>query len=244
MTTTNLPIKLVEILFDYPIKYEDLSKFRGAVIHTTQQINDLYHNHNGDGLIYRYPRVQYKRICGKAALLCVGEAVDAVHEFFSNYKGTLQIGEQIVNLQVGKINARQHRIQYYDGLLEYRLANWLPLNQDNYRLFQQTTSYSGKMQILERVLIGNLLTFCETFDAVPENPLQAEIRRVASDKVIPYKGQLMQAFDLDIAINITFHDHLGIGKGASLGFGVLTRKWTDQRTNIQQNERLTDQLPK
>ncbi|WP_372775258.1 CRISPR-associated endonuclease Cas6 [Mangrovibacterium sp.] len=225
MITKLEPIKLLEVRFGTPIRYEQLSKFRGAIIHTTKQINDLFHNHNGENVIYRYPQIQYKRINGKAAILCLGEGVEAIHDFFSNYNGEIMLGQESIELKVEKIKAHRHTLNVWDRVFSYRLANWLPLNQENYLAYRNAANYSTKMQILENVLIGNLLTFCQSVDDSFSMQIRVEIVRVVSDKVIRYKGQLMQAFDLDIQTNLSLPDQIGIGKGTSLGFGVITRKW-------------------
>ncbi len=80
-------IKTVMVVFDLPIKNEELPQFRETVIETTKRNNDLFHNHTDEGVIYRHPAKQYKKIGDKAALVCNERGTDAIHEFFANTSG-------------------------------------------------------------------------------------------------------------------------------------------------------------
>lgn len=64
--------RILVVTFANDLPAHDLSLFRGAVISTVGQEHVLFHNHQGDKLRYSYPLVQYKRIGGKAALVCLG----------------------------------------------------------------------------------------------------------------------------------------------------------------------------
>lgn len=59
-------IKTLIIIFDYKLKINEIPLFRGAIIDSTQNDNNLFHNHLDDSKYrYAYPLIQYKRIGGK-----------------------------------------------------------------------------------------------------------------------------------------------------------------------------------
>lgn len=217
-------LRMLTIRFDLPIRYEELSQFRGAVISLTLEKNDFFHNHSETGVIYRYPKIQYKKLGGKAALICIDEGTEAIHEFFSGFNGQIKLGNQNLELKVEQIKASQINVGAWDNNFEFQLANWLPLNQENYQRYNEVESYHEKIQILENVLMGNLLTFCEGIGIKPERPLKAVITKVVSEKRIKYRGTTMQAYDVDIKTNLSLPDFIGLGKGSGLGYGVVTTK--------------------
>ena len=221
MQQTAKPIKIVTVRFDLPIDYEELINFRGAVIQTTKRRNDLFHNHAEEGVIYRYPAVQYKKMNGKAALMCFEQGTEAIHDFFSNTDWKMRLGDRDVDIRVEDVRARQFTVGVWEHMMQYSLRNWLPLNQENYQKYHNSESYAGKMEILEKVLTGNLLTFCEGMDIHPEKKIRASIYRIVREKRVRYRGQIMQGYDLIFRTNLSIPDYAALGKGSSIGFGVV-----------------------
>ncbi len=219
-----LHLKMLSICFDLPIRYEQLSEFRGAVINLTRTKNDLFHNHSEHGVIYRYPLVQYKKLGGKAALLCMADGIEAIHDFFNGFHGQIRLGNTDLELKVDQIKANQFNVGVWDSQFEYLLSNWLPLNQENYQRYQAAETFAAKVQILENALVGNLFTFCEGVGMKPEKNIKAAITRIVSEKRITYRGTRMQAYDIDFRTNLSLPNLIGLGKGSGLGFGVVTMK--------------------
>ena len=221
-------LRILTIRFDLPIRYEELSKFRGAIINLTKEKNDFFHNHSETGVIYRYPKIQYKKLGGKAALVCIDEGTEAIHDFFAGFQHPFILGTDITELKVEDIKANQFNVGVWENSFDYQLANWLPLNQENYQKFNEVESYHEKMKILESVLLGNLLTFCEGIGIDPERPIKASIIRIVKEKRIRYRGQVMQAYDVDIKTNLSIPNFIGLGKGSGLGCGMVTNSPTRQ----------------
>jgi len=226
-------LRILTIRFDLPIRYEELSKFRGAIINLTKEKNDFFHNHSETGVIYRYPKIQYKKLGGKAALVCIDEGTEAIHDFFAGFNQPFILGTEVTELKVEDIKANQFNVGVWESSFDYQLANWLPLNQENYQKFNEVESYHEKMQILESVLLGNLLTFCEGIGIAPERPIKASIIRIVKEKRIRYRGQVMQAYDVDIKTNLSIPNFIGLGKGSGLGYGMVTNSPTRQTRSPQ-----------
>jgi len=214
-------IRTLSIKFDLNIRYEDIPKFRGAVVNLTKEKNDLFHNHSEDGLIYRYPKIQYKKAGGKAAILCLDEGTEAIEDFFAGFNKPFVFGTETIELKVMEIKARQFNAGLWEETFDYRLANWLPLNQENYKQFHEVESLHEKTAILEKVLTGNLLTFCEGIGITPDRQVRAFITKIVNEKRIRYRGTVMQSYDVDIKTNLSLPDFIGLGKGSSVGFGIV-----------------------
>ena len=76
------------VKFCNKITPQEIQQFRGAVIASLNEKDILFHNHTEDGVSYHYPRIQYKRIHQKAAIVCVKEGIKAIGELFcaDNYQ--------------------------------------------------------------------------------------------------------------------------------------------------------------
>ena len=109
-----------------------------------------------------------------------------------------------------------------DTTHRYRLKNWLPLNSENYLKFQAVDNYVEKIQILERVLIGNILSFLKGVNIHLEERLELYITNVTDQRPPVYKKVRLMAFDIEFKANISLPLYIGIGKNASIGYGVLS----------------------
>lgn len=111
MNDTFDKIPLLTIRFHNDISFVELPQFRGAVISKVPSSLILFHNHEGDKLRYHYPLIQYKRIGGKAAILCLGKGTEAVGEFFANADFHLRIGWREEDFVISEMTAKQWLLQ-------------------------------------------------------------------------------------------------------------------------------------
>ncbi len=220
------PINILTIQFANEISQREIPLFRGAVIHSLENKSILFHNHEGDKFRYAYPLIQYKRIQGKAAIVCIGKGMESVHELFSSEKFQYQIGNKTMQMHIENIHAHQEFIGIADKIVHYELRNWLPLNSKNYQRFKDTDSLIDKIAILERVLTGNILSFLKGMDIHLEEQLNINITDISNQHLTTYKKVKLMAFDIEFNANVTLPQHIGIGKNASMGFGVLSKNPT------------------
>lgn len=219
-------VKTLIIRFTNPLDFREIEYFRGAVIHAMEGANILFHNHlEDDKLRYAYPLIQYKRINGKAAFVCIGEGTEAIGEFFSTCDFCVRIGDREVRLEVEKINANQTLVQIWDTMFSYHIRKWLPLNQENYEKYMTLDSMADKYAMLERLLTGNILSFAKGLGIHFENQVECKITAAEEPRIIPYKGVKMMNFDVEFKTNVSIPDFVGLGKGVSLGHGTVVRKY-------------------
>ncbi len=208
--------------FTNELTQNDIPKFRGAVIASLKEKNILYHNHIEDNFRYAYPLIQYKRIHQKAAIICIGEGVKAIHELFASDNFLFKIGEKEVEMKMDYAKAYDNDICIRDTIQHYRIRNWLPLNSENYAKYQSADNLVEKIQILERVLTGNILSFLKGVNIFLEEQFDLHITEITDQKPATYKKVRLMAFDIEFKTNLSLPQYIGIGKNASMGFGTLT----------------------
>lgn len=215
-------LQTLVIQFSNDIFQWEVPLFRGSVIDAMENTNILFHNHlDDDTFRYRYPLIQYKRIGGKAAIVCVGEGTEVIGEFFNNANFNLQIGERALLMEVERMDAKRTLVQVWDTEFRYTLRKWLPLSSDNYRIYQSLEGIVEQCSFLQNILIGNILSFCKGVGITIEQEVKCVITQIMETRTYAYKGVKMQGFDVEFKSNISLPDYIGLGKGVSLGFGMV-----------------------
>ena len=225
-------LQTLVIQFSNDILQWEVPLFRGSVIDAMENTNILFHNHlDDDTFRYRYPLIQYKRIGGKAAIVCVGEGTEVIGEFFNNANFNLQIGERTLSMEVERMDAKRALVQVWDTEFRYTLRKWLPLSSDNYRTYQSLEGIVEQCAFLQNILIGNILSFCKGVGITIELEIKCVITQIMETRTYTYKGVKMQGFDVEFKSNISLPDYIGLGKGVSLGFGMVVRKYEKKNDN-------------
>ncbi|WP_370799976.1 CRISPR-associated endonuclease Cas6 [Xylanibacter rarus] len=98
-----------------------------------------------------------------------------------------------------------------------------PLNKINYEKYIQTDDIIEKYQILENVLVGNILSFAKGMGIYFNNKIKVTILQVDEPKVYRFKNIKMMGFDIRFKSNVSLPDYIGLGKGVSIGFGMIKR---------------------
>mgnify|MGYP002777888522 CR=1 FL=1 len=217
-------IRYLTIRFDADIEAYELPAFRGAVIERAGREHLLFHNHLGDEkFLYGYPVIQYKRVGRNPALVCVDYGVDEVHHFFNQRDWEITLGDRPLKLGIRSLQLEQYTLQVWEKTFRYRLYNWLALSQENYARYQSLADDLARTTFLEGILTGNILSFAKGVKWDVDRPISLRIDEVLKSKIVPYKQQKLLAFDVLFRSNVFLPDHLGLGKGVSLGFGTVTQ---------------------
>ena len=213
----------IVIQFENEIETKAIPFFRGAVIASLNEKNILFHNHDEDKLRYAYPLRQYKRIHKKAAVMGVEKGIEVITQLLNTHDFNYQIGNEQVEMHIEAVNAFDNEI-ILSGEKEfhYRLRSWLPLNSANYKQYQKSESMVERIQILERVLIGNILSFLKGVGIHIEEQMELHITDITGQRPYIYKKIRLMTFDIEFKANIQLPQYIGIGKNASVGCGVLS----------------------
>jgi len=218
-------IRYLHIRFDKNIFPYEIHRFRAAVIEKTRRIAPWFHNHRDDGKsIYRYPLIQYKVAFKKASILCLHEAVEEIHHLFSQPDLELTVGPNRQEYTVEKLVANRFNANVWEHSFDYSLLNWLALNQQHYKRWEALSENpTEQIKLLQSILTGNILAFAKGIGWFVEKPIEVEITDIKTIKPLPFKGRDMLAFTLNFKSNVSLPNYIGLGKGASVGFGVVKR---------------------
>ena len=212
------------IQFDKEIESKAIPFFRGAVIASLEKKNILFHNHFENKLRYSYPLIQYKRIHKKAAVMGVGKGIEVISQMLSTSDFNYLIGNEKVQMRIEAVNAYDNDILLSDVAdNSYRIHSWLPLNSDNYKQYQEAEGIVERIKILERVIVGNILSFLKGVGIHLEEQIVLQITNITGQRPYIYKKVRMMAFDIEFKTNISLPQYIGIGKNASVGCGVVTK---------------------
>lgn len=218
-------LPILRIQFKNRLLREDIPAFRGAINDIVGRENTLlFHNHTENGFRFSYPLIQYKRIQQKATIVCIGEGTEEIGKLFATCNFNIQLANERIKLEVDKIHADKTLIQVWDDKFEYNLRKWLPLNQENYNSYTRLDSIAERYAMLERLLIGNILSFAKGVGITIDKNIIVNIKEVTNERRYFYKGIKMQGFDIAFSSNVTLPDFIGLGHGVSMGFGMTTRR--------------------
>lgn len=217
-------IKTFRLNFSNPISFNEIPYLRGAIIKITKKQEILFHNHDKDNTFrYDYPLIQYKRINGNAAIIFIERGTDKIIDFINNNKDIADIGNRKTTLEIEKVDANDTIVQIWESEFTYSIRKYLPLNKINYEKYIQTDDIIEKYQILENVLVGNILSFAKGMGIYFNNKIKVTILQVDEPKVYRFKNIKMMGFDIRFKSNVSIPDYIGLGKGVSIGFGMIKR---------------------
>lgn len=216
--------RYLHIVFSEEIQSYEIPYFRAAVIEKSKRESSLFHNHIDDEkVIYRYPLIQYKIKDRKPSLICLAEATEDIHYLLKQKDFRFRIGKETIDFEIEDVRLKYEQIQTWDVMFTYNIHNWMALNQDNYSLYKVLTRLSDKIAFLEEMLEKHIRIFMESLGAEENQPLQIVITELKGEKHIEYKGIFHLTFSLNFTCNLSIPDYVGIGKGVSVGFGIVKR---------------------
>ncbi len=183
----------------------------------------LLHQHNKDGtLIYNYPRIQFKILNRQAVLVGLEEGSDLLAQLWLEVDQT-RLGGETLSVQESTVQKRRFEIGESNSMVTYRLLSpWLALNQENARRYRTMPKAINRFRLLERILVGNCLSFAKSFRHNVTLRLKADCSRLIPGN-IRLKGVAMQGFTGLFSVNFLLPDRVGIGKSVSRGFGTVIR---------------------
>lgn len=214
-------VNLFYIQFQNEILHDEIELFRGAILSQLPESLILFHNHEGEGFRYSYPLIQYKRLHGKAFLVSLSDGTEAIGNLFSESDFHFRLGQRELKMEISSIWTRQFLVQVWNTDFMYRLSAWLPLNEKNYQEYQSMEGVAERILFLEKKLIGNILSFTKGIGLYVEQKIQCKILYVDAEYWSLYKGVRMKSFTITFKTNISLPEHIGLGKGASIGHGTL-----------------------
>jgi hypothetical protein len=220
-------IRILQIIFSPQIEPYQIPAFRGAIASKVGKDSILFHNHLDDKKFrFKYPAIQYKRIHGKAAIVCIEEGVDEIYHFFQQPNMNLNLNGKEIELKLENLRVNTFKMNVWDKMFDYRIHNWAALNDENYKIFSQIETEEEKNAFLEKILISNILSFAKgiNWHLDEDKRIKVEIEKIKHQKYIRFKQSKRLCFDVDFRTNVFLPNYIGLGKAPSHGFGIISKR--------------------
>ena len=217
-------MKTLTIQFDTPMALSEVPFFRGAVLASLCKADVLFHNHEKDGLRYSYPLVQYKSIGDRAAIFCIGDGTKVIGSFFSSGQQDMFIGHEWRELHITDISSDDAGFDFAGTDHDYTIRNWAPLNEVNYAAWKKSDGMAARVDLLQRILRGNILSMLKGLGIFIDRRVTAVIDDIRNVREMSYKNVPLIVMDTDFRTNIRLPANIGLGKHVSVGYGLVNRK--------------------
>jgi hypothetical protein len=217
-------IRILSVSFNSTIKSYEIPAFRGAVAEKAGRKSILFHNHDKNGYKYRYPLIQYKSLRQHPVLLCIDEGVDEIHHFFQSKDWDIYLSGRRLDMSIEQMNLKTFTMQVWDKQWHYSIHNWIALNQKNVGVYNNKPTEQEKKEYLEKILTGNILSFAKGINWTVDKQITTKIQKVRNVSTVNLKGNKLLGFHLDFSSNVFLPNHIGLGKGVSHGYGIITMK--------------------
>ena len=214
-------IESIVITFENKLGLREVPFFRGATIDTIGRSNVLFHNHVEDGYRLSYPLVQYKSLSGKASIVCIGAATLYAKACVNDLQREVRLGRRKETLQIDEVFLDVTDVTTSDQTYRYRLYDWLPLNEENFKVFKTTQSLIERYQMLEDILTANVLSMAKGLGIYLDSKVICRLTEVNNLPNVQYKGVKMKSFEVEFISNVLLPEYVGLGKGCSIGHGVV-----------------------
>ena len=183
----------------------------------------LIHQHLTDNeFLYKAPLIQYKIFNGKPFVLGINEGADVIQEIYEDIdylkigRSEYQIKERSIVLKTDYFGTANNGISYSF------LTPWLALNEKNYEQYQKLGTWAKKKELLEKILIGNIISMSKSLGYTVPEPIKADIKNVKEVQT-KLKSTPMLGFLGTFSVNFSIPDYWGIGKSVSRGFGTVKK---------------------
>jgi len=215
-------IKTLVVKFENNLTPKMVPAFRGAIIEKVGRSHILFHHHQNDReVLYQYPLIQYKSLHKKSAIVCLGDGANEMYRLFNQPDLRVKIQDQNVDLVLDEMQIKNFTVQFVEDAIKYRLVNWLGLNEKNYEDFKKLSGAIQKVELLEKILKSNILSFAKGIEWTIDSEIKLQIIEITDQRIIRFKGKPVLAFDLLFQCNINLPNFIGLGKSASHGYGMI-----------------------
>lgn len=217
-------INIKTYIFEGQFTSASLPAFRGAVVKALGENNSLpFHNHLQDGLVYSYPKVQYKQINYHPAIVAIDVDTSSLDNIIHNGVLTIKLRGKELRLPLIEVFRQQYELEISDEPKFYQLSNYLPLNENNKDEYHKLLALTDKICKLEDIITGNILSLFKGLGMHIQDKIEVAITDIGRSYSARYKGVDFMAFDLSFVTNVVLPDFIGLGKSPSVGFGLLKK---------------------
>lgn len=207
---------------DVKIENSDGPKLRGFFGRKFMRV-DYFHNHSKEGILYRYPLVQYKVLEGTPVVVLLSKGCEIASRY--NAVDKIIIDENEFISENIEVSIKKENFGVIDNRIKYRfITPWIGLNQKNIIQYSKTSSLEERKYILEKVINGNLLSLSKGMNYRVEERIESNIDiSTIDEKKVYFKGKKLIGHTFEFDVNFDIPEFIGIGKACSRGFGSVEK---------------------
>lgn len=222
-------IKQSILQFDMRLQKGQVQQLRGAIAEKMGYENELFHNHDNSDPAqakryhHRYPLVQYQTKQGFAQVVGLQAGAEALNRLMLQSDGKLKMGNSEQDFLIKDFQSKRLEVGVTDQVHRYELRDWLCIRDKHRKEWEQIDRLTERIQFLERLLANNIISMARGLGVRFERKFDCYITWLGdTPKTIRRRGSYNQpVFNVQWAGNIQLPSYIGLGKGASEGYGRL-----------------------
>jgi hypothetical protein len=208
-----------EYTLDVTLRVEHARFLRGAVARQVDRAE--LHHHRPDGLVYEHPLVRFDTSRGKASVAGLDAGALLIRSMTP--LGELTLGRQTYSVLAHRRRSERVTVGTDCEPHSYLLQTpYLALNQENHGHWDRG-SKADRGRLLERIVVGNLLSLSKAIGLHVEERLRAEVQLEPDGWHEIKPGVRLLGFRGSFRVNFLLPELWGVGKSSARGFGTLTR---------------------
>ena len=86
-------------------------------------------------------------------------------------------------IYIDSVKANQWIRQTWNNTFTYTIRKWLPFSSDNYKEYSDLEGVVEKISMLEKLLIGNILSMCTGLNVHIEKEITCKITEIIDEKI-------------------------------------------------------------
>ncbi len=237
-SSTSHIIKVLTANFDIPIYPRQLKNFRGSVIEAVLKLKnrfseagidtELFHNRweekDFEQKHYRYPLVQYHINGRKASITGISEGAEALQLLLEYRPAKLKFDNTEHEFNLFNKESQEIDNILLDEAVAYRIYKWLPLNPENFKIWNSNKRLSDKIVLLEKCLFGHIKSYLQVYSKeIPDKKIEVYLRNIGKESLVMLHKHKRLAFDLSFYSNINLPQFIGLGQSPAHGFGKIRK---------------------
>jgi len=193
------------------------AKLRGFFANN-YKAEEVMHNHKGDKLVFKYPKVQYKIIDNIPIVCGIQNGANILSKIGFEID---QINIEGKEIQVLQKHILKKTVEFgvTNDYIKYKFVTpWVALNQKNVTQYKLAKEIERE-ELLKKILVGNILSMAKGLNYTVDKKICVWLN--VDNINVNFKNIKMSAFVGFFKVNFEIPDYFGLGKSVSRGFGTI-----------------------
>ena len=212
--------RVLKITLDTSVKLPQISDFRKAV--------QEWVGATGSGVITsigqeQYPLAQYRYAEGSGQILLLNEAADIFAVCLASRQWELKQDNTTIISPFKMGNMELYEVPYTTMKKKYTICNWVPLSQNNYKLYNcYNSNQQQQQQLLTDLMVRHIANYCHAVNyPISDDEIVVEIPKKMSSKPATVGNAKLLSFSGEFFTNTNLPKGIGLGRFAAIGWGIV-----------------------